>query len=118
MIERLEIGPTPAGEDCQQLGTPTYDHAAARRECQQFIEAIRRTCGEEPYGARLQITSNPHDFGTYLDVIVRYNDDHDAATEYAYHVEANAPEHWTDEDRAALADSARNHEYEPINLTT
>ena len=103
MTDYLEVGPTPSGEDCQQVGTPQYDAAMARRECQQFITAIRRVCGEEPAGATLTIRSNPHDFGTYPEVAVRFNDNVETAVAYAYHVEANAPEYWSDEDRLALA---------------
>jgi hypothetical protein len=40
----------------------------ARKECQRFIDQIRRHYGDEPVGAHLYTKSNPHDFGSYLSV--------------------------------------------------
>ena len=89
----ISIGPTPAAEDCQQVG-PTYDHTAARAECRRFLELIRETVGPEPIGARLAVKSNPHDFGSYLEVVCYYDDENETATKYAFRCETDAPEHW------------------------
>jgi len=101
MRDTLTIGPVPSHEDCEQLGAD-YNPTRARQECQQFIAAIVRECGEEPDGATLVVTSNPHDFGTYYEVGVRYEEDNEAAVDYAFRVESEAPTEWSDEDRAAL----------------
>ena len=93
MFDYLEIGPTPAEESCEQLG-PGYTQAKAKRECQQFIEAIRKVVGPEPEGARLTVRSNPHDFGTYYEVAVKYDGSSPGATEYALKVESEAPSTW------------------------
>ena len=89
----ISIGPTPAAENCQQVG-PTYDHTAARAECRRFLELIRQTVGPEPIGARLAIKSNAHDFGTYLEVACYYDDENETATDYAFRCETEAPENW------------------------
>ena len=65
--DSLYIGESPWDESCAQLGTDMYP-VNARKECQRFIEQIRRHYGPEPEGARLYIKSNPHDFGSYLSV--------------------------------------------------
>jgi hypothetical protein len=94
MRDYIEIGPTPSNEDCQQIGTPSYDHDKARAECRRFIEVIRSTVGPEPEGARLSIKSNPHDAGTYLEVACYYEDDNEVAEAYAYKCESDAPTEW------------------------
>jgi len=94
MIDYLEIGPVPADEDCQQCGTPGYCTIAARAECVRFMTAIRLTCGIEPQGAWLSIKRNEHDFGTYYEVIVKYDDNYPEAIDYAFKVESEAPTTW------------------------
>ena len=101
MRDKIEIGPTPADEPCEQLG-PDYDPARARLECRLFIDAIRESLGPEPPGAQLRIASNPHDFGTYYEVACVYDDENEQATEYAFRCESEAPAQWTDEQRQAL----------------
>ena len=96
MRDYISIGPVPAEESCQQVGTPSYDSHAARAECVRFIDAIRKEIGPEPEGARLGIKSNPHDFGTYLDVVCYFEDDNPAAVEYAYRCESDAPTTWAE----------------------
>ena len=65
--DSLYIGESPWDETCAAVGSDTYT-VNARKECQRFIEQIRRHYGSEPEGARLYIKSNPHDFGSYLSV--------------------------------------------------
>lgn len=90
----MSIGPTPSGETCQQVGTTTYDHISARAECSRFVAGIRSYFGAEPLGASLHIHSNPHDFGSYLEVCVKYDENSDASSEYAYAIEGRCPETW------------------------
>jgi hypothetical protein len=93
MRDELSIGPTPSGETCEQLG-PHYDATKARRECSAFVEQLRRVFGPEPEGARFRITSNPHDFGSYYDVVVVFDDENPEAVAYAFKVEGATPESW------------------------
>ena len=65
--DSLYIGEAPWDESCAQVGTDMYP-GNARKECQRFIDQIRRHYGPEPEGACLYIKSNPHDFGSYLSV--------------------------------------------------
>lgn len=102
MRDTLEIGPTPCNEDCQPVGMPTYDPMRAMAECRAFKAQITRALGEPPPGACLTITRNPHDFGTYYEVAVRYEDQDEEATDWAYRVEAEAPEDWDAEARREL----------------
>jgi hypothetical protein len=92
-VDYISLGPVPAEEECAQVGRPDY-HARARAECRRYIELLRTTFGREPEGARLRITSNPHDFGDYLDVVVEYDSSALGALEYALRVERDAPSRW------------------------
>lgn len=94
MREQLSLGPTPSGESCQQMGSPEYDSTKARAECRAFINQLGRVFGPPPEGASFRIKSNPHDFGSYLDVNVEYDENVAPSIDYAYKVEANTPEEW------------------------
>lgn len=100
-MDDLYIGPVPCDEDCEQLGEG-YRPERARQECRAYIGQLRRIHGAEPDGTQLRIKSNLHDFGTYLEVVVRYNENIQAAVDYAFRVEANCPAEWDDEARRDL----------------
>jgi hypothetical protein len=103
MRDRLEIGSTPHAEDCEQLG-PSYDPQRAKAECRAFRNQIIRHYGEVD-GARLVITSNAHDFGTYHEIAVSYDENDEAQVEYAFRIEEdalNALENWDEAARAEL----------------
>lgn len=89
MRDYIDIGSTPANEDCEQLG-PNYDAQKARKECRAFIHQILRELGPEPEGANLAIKSNPHDFGTYLEVVCYFDDKNEKARNYAFRCEDTA----------------------------
>ena len=95
MRNYVELGATPFGEDCVQVGTPDY-HDLAKKECQRYIDLLRKKFGEEPEGARLAIKSFPHDFGSYLEVVCYYDEDNEKSGEYAYNMEATSPEYWSE----------------------
>jgi hypothetical protein len=89
----IDIGSTPADEECAQVGSPDYARRA-REECNRFINLIRHVVGPEPEGARLTVKSNPHDFGTYYEVVCYYDTENEEARKYAYRCERDAPTRW------------------------
>jgi hypothetical protein len=91
----IEIGPCPAGEDAAQLGTPGFEQRNIA-ECRRFIAAIKKKVGEPPEGAELRIRPNFHDFGVYREVACYYTLTSEAAVEYAFKCEAEAPETWAE----------------------
>lgn len=101
MRDYIFIGPTPSAEDCQQVGTDQYDPTMARAECRAYLHQLRRVYGPEPEGAVLKIKSNPHEFGSYLEVVCEYDDRNETAVEYAFNCE-NGTENWDDEAKAEL----------------
>lgn len=107
MVTREEeaIGSSPCDEACAQVGDDGYE-LRARAECRMFVEAIEAALGHPPVGAQLVIKSSAHDFGRYLEVVVRFDPENEAAVDYAYRVQDQAPTRWTDEQRARLAGGA------------
>jgi len=98
-MQYVEIGGAPAGEQCAQLGSRDYNYSErAHLECDAFIAQLKRQFGPPPEGARIGTKSNAHDFGTYYEVVV-YHDGSEAAVEYAYNVENNAPDKWDEQAR-------------------
>ena len=69
IVEHTGLGTVPCMESCEQLG-PHYDVAAARAEARRFVQLLDKLFRDRPEGARFKITANPHDFGTYYDVMV------------------------------------------------
>ena len=92
----LNIAPSPAGEQCEQLGD-NYDAKRATAECRALAHQLVRLLGEPPFGAYFQIKTFPHDFGSYKELCVVFNDEDEAATDYAYKCENELPELWDDE---------------------
>lgn len=102
MREYVEIGCTPHDEDCEQLG-PNYNPQQARFECQVFIRQLRRELGEEVGTARLKVKSNPHEFGTYLEVACYFDSEDEIGCDYAYRCENEMPAEWDEIARQELA---------------
>jgi hypothetical protein len=90
----IELGTAPVNEPCVQVQSEVDYLPAMREECRRFIELLRKVHGPEPEGARLRIKSYEHDFGVYLVCVCEFDDDDQAAREYAFRLEANLPETW------------------------
>ena len=97
MRDYMELGPTPCGESCEQLG-PTYNLGRAKAELITYLHQLQRLF---PL-ATFQIKSFSHDFGTYKEVCVIFDDDDAEQVDLAYEIEAGFPEYWDNEARAEL----------------
>lgn len=93
IMEILEIGATPYEEDCYQVGCDNYAEKA-RIQCVAFKAQLIRQFGEPPEGARLYVKSNPHDFGNYYEVAVKFDSMDETAVDWAFKVEGNLPAKW------------------------
>lgn len=110
-MDCLELGPVPSEESCQQVGTRFYDAVAARKECEAFRNQIRRVCGDEPEGIRLVVKSNPHDFGSYYEVAVKFDESIQAAVDWAFKVESTDIAEWDAAARAELGIKAAEPDF-------
>ena len=101
MIQVNYIGPAPSNENCAQVGSSNYrEHAL--RECRIFAQQLRRMFGQEPIGAAIKVKAQRHDFGTYYEVVVEYDEGFVDAIRYAHRVEDMAPEYWDREAQQQL----------------
>ncbi len=90
------IGSSPCGEHCAHLGSENYEKRA-KKECKAFREQIIRVYGTGSLGCCLFISNNPHDFGTYYSVDIRYDDEDDVGINYFLDIEGdknNGLEYW------------------------
>ena len=102
MIERIEIGSSPWGEECAQVGQKDY-YIIAYRECAAYKKQLCRILRSNgfdpdtmPEGFALVVKGIQNDFGTYYEVVCRFNGDDERSWEIASFIESNAPEMWDD----------------------
>ena len=94
MRDRIELATTvPTDEDCAQVGSDNYSKMS-RLEAQAFRDQIYRVFGEPPANTDIRIKSCPHDFGSYLDLEIVYDDDEDDSCDWTFKVEGNLPDKW------------------------
>jgi hypothetical protein len=101
MKDFIDIGSSPPGEACAQVGSNGY-REQARRECRAYVALLRRHLGDEPRGAHLSVTCNPHDFGPYLSVVCYFDNTIPGAEDFAFRCEAEGPEFWDETARREL----------------
>ena len=104
MRDYLTIGTVPCNEDCTQ-NEPTGTYAAAqRREANLFAQQITRHY-PEPEAGYVTVKRFAHDFGGYFEACVVFDDEDEAATNWAFQVESDplgVLSQWDEQSRAAL----------------
>jgi len=103
--EYLTIGPTPCDEVCHPANG---DKKMQRIEMNAFKEQLTRVMNTE-FGENLcvyfSIKSFPHDFGSYSEVCVIYDDEDRTQVQQAFWIESNSPESWDAEAEKYLKDN-------------
>lgn len=94
MMDCFELGSAPWDEECVQVITGKDYHQEMREECMRFGRAIEKKFPPPNDNAFLTIKSFAHDFGTYYEVCVRFDDRDADAVEYAYMLEDSLPGTW------------------------
>ena len=100
MIDKITVGPVPSDENCAQVGQVDY-YEQAKKECTAYVKQLKRQFGQ-PDGVSFVITSNPHDFGTYYEVAVKFHDDVESELAFALRVNHELPSQWDDEAKTEL----------------
>jgi len=88
---------TPGEEPCSQVGDTDY-MKKARVEARAYVNQLLRVYGANPVGTHFAIVRCPHDFGTYLDIRLYYDDEDQGQVKYITDIEKGC-EKW---DEAAL----------------
>ena len=89
----ITLRPVPAGESCAHVGDSGYAEIAVV-QCRRYMALLRLAIGPEPDGARLRVRRSDTDFDPYIDVVVEYDDQNAAASDYALRCERDAPARW------------------------
>jgi hypothetical protein len=90
----ISIGAAPCEESCAQVGAADYEERSII-ECLVFMRMLKRLFPlAEHVPAKFISQTSPHDFGSYREVCVRFDDGNSEAFDYAYQVEANTPAKW------------------------
>jgi hypothetical protein len=96
-LDYLYLGPTPADEDCAQVGQDNF-RKQAEKEMKAYINQLSRMFPEhDENGVGFRIKWQSHDFGTYGEVVAYYDDSIEESYEYALKIEWNLPDKWDDE---------------------
>ena len=102
MRDQFELGTTvPHDEQCSQMGDANFA-SYSKMEARALMNQILRTIGDPPARTGLKMISCPHDFGTYYDVAVIYDDELEESQEWMLKVESELPLNWDEEARNEL----------------
>ena len=87
-LEWLELGPVPYDETALQVGEA--DGLEIRAQACIYQRQLERLYP----GARFRVKAYDHDFGTYYEVCVGFDQDSETQTTQAFKIEANLPQFW------------------------
>jgi hypothetical protein len=105
MIDYIYLGSSPANEPCAQTTDPDYG-VKALDECRRYRALLESTYSAahdgQPCPVRLVVKGEPHDFGTYYEVVAKFSDGDRAALEAALWLEENSPVNWPEPTEKSL----------------
>lgn len=81
-METIYIGSSPYEEDCAQTTNPNY-HRIAMLELKLY-KRLLEALYPPPEGAFFKIVWQNHDFGTYGEVVAKFDEDNQAHADWAY----------------------------------
>lgn len=91
----ISIGCTPAAEECVQVSKTEYYLDKMLVECDRY-KTLLQTIFADCTKVTIAVKTFPHDFGTYAEVVVKFDDNDPEAIAQAIHIENNSPMYWTD----------------------
>lgn len=96
-MDYMEIGPAPCEENCAQVGEPDFK-AKATKEMNAYINQLYRQFPElENNNTYLKKKWYNHDFGTYGEVVVVYDENDNESYDLAIRIENNLPYEWDEQ---------------------
>lgn len=96
MRDYLTLGPTPCEEPCAQVGTADYAEKT-RIENRVYIDQLIRQFGVPPGLCFFKVKRFPHEFGSYHEVVVTFDEESEEDVAFAYGVENNLPGTWDEQ---------------------
>lgn len=105
MRDQFELSTTvPHEESCVQIGEENYSKWS-RLEAYTLIDQLTRLLGEPPSLTFFKVIPCSHDFGTYYDVAIVYDDEEEESEAYMLRVESELPYNWDEESRRKLKEA-------------
>lgn len=74
-MQYFALGTAPPEEDSVQVRRGHDYMPAMRTQAKRFMAALEKRWPDLPEDCRFKIVSNPHDFGSYLEVVIAYPDE-------------------------------------------
>lgn len=98
MLDYLNLGSTPSDEDCAQVGGPDYQNIA-NKELDAYKAQLERMFPGLETHKRMEFKKMwfPHDFGSYGEIVITYDDDNELEAATAIEIEWNTPTNWDQE---------------------
>ncbi len=95
MIDYLYLGPTPSDENCAQIGDDNF-REQCNKEMEAYIDQLNRMYPEVSRYKEMRFKKHwqQHDFGSYGEVVITYNDEDEEQSTLALKVEWNLPSNW------------------------
>ena len=100
----LTLGPTPAAENCQQIG-PNFEPFKARLEMIAYIDQLKRQFPQW-IEQKIYFRTKTFNAGEYSEVVVWFDDLNEESCSNAFDVENNIPEKWDEEAKKFLTHHA------------
>ncbi len=94
MRDYITLGPVPADEDCIPCG---HDRKKEIKECVRYLGLLNKMFPNLPEECLFAIKSFNHDYGTYREVVVYFDDEDEEAIEWAFFIESHIPIYWDDD---------------------
>lgn len=98
MKNYLTLGSTPYDENCAQVGNDNY-YDQSQIELHIYGKYIQRLFPEILVSKTLylKIKSFPHDFGTYKELVIYYDNSNEKEYNLALNIDSNLPKNWDEE---------------------
>lgn len=106
--QSLSLGNVPIDEPCLQVGDVPLSALLAEVKC--YLDYLERHF--QPKHTTLGIKKESHDFGTYYDVVVYYDEFDEVAEAEALEME-NSPLNWDEKSKAEIQRIYQEYEVTP-----
>ena len=99
MLDYIVLGSTPSSEICTQVSKTNEYLLEMREECRRYKKMLEnRFPIPEGLNTFFSIKRFDHDFGTYYEVVIVFDDKNETSSRFAFFVEDNLPDSWEDKE--------------------
>lgn len=96
--DEFYLGPSPASEESVQVDKKKDYLPAMREELRRWKKVLEEKFPvPEGVDAHFKIKMEQHEFGSYGEVVIRYNVNDEKSVEFALNVENTAPAEWPED---------------------